>query len=176
MARLALKTLLQLVFVLLGVSIVVFGLARLSGDPATLLLPPEASDADRQAFRAAYGLDRPLPQQYLAFAGHALRGDFGKSLAFGSPALDLLLHRLPATAELAGAAMLIVVLLGVPAGIVAALLRGQIVDRLVMLLAVLGQSMATFWLGIMLILFFAVNWHLFPPSGRGSLRTSSCPR
>jgi peptide/nickel transport system permease protein len=99
-----------------------------------------------------------------------VRGDFGKSLAFGSPALGLLVQRLPATAELAGASMLIVVLVGVPTGIVAAVRQGRMLDRLVMLLAVLGQSMATFWLGIMLILFFAVNWHLFPPSGRGSLR------
>jgi ABC-type dipeptide/oligopeptide/nickel transport system permease component len=131
------------------------------------MLPPEATDQDRQAFRLAYGLNDPLYEQYFRFVGRAMTGDLGKSIAFGEPTFGLVLRRLPATLELAAGAM-IIVLLGVPAGIIGAVMRGTIVDRLVMLLAMLGQSLATFWLGIMLILIFAVHWRIVPPSGRGS--------
>lgn len=133
-----------------------------------MLLPSEATEQDREAFRAAYGLNHPLHEQYLRFLRRAVAGDLGKSIAFSEPALPLVLRRLPATAELAFGAMMIV-LLGIPAGIVAAFNRGTLMDRLVMLLAILGQSLATFWFGIMLILLFAVHWRLVPPSGRGSL-------
>jgi ABC-type dipeptide/oligopeptide/nickel transport system permease component len=168
MSRSVLWTLAQLLFVLLGVSAVVFALTRLSGDPAVMLLPPEATEQEREAFRSAYGLNQPLHEQYLRFLQRALSGDLGKSIAFSEPALKLILRRFPATAELAFGAMMIV-LLGIPAGIIGAFNRGTLVDRLVMLLAILGQSLATFWFGIMLILLFAVHWRLVPPSGRGSL-------
>ncbi len=158
----------QLLFVLVGVSVVVFGLTRLSGDPAAILLPPEASEQDRREFRVAYGLDAPLYEQYIRFVGRAVTGDLGKSIAFNEPTLKLVLRRLPATVELATGAMLIV-LLGIPAGVIAAFKRGSLIDRFTMLLAILGQSLATFWFGIMLILCFAVYLRLVPPSGRGSL-------
>ena len=162
------RALAQMFLVLLGVSVVAFGLTRLSGDPAVLMLPPEATEQERQAFRSAYGLDDPLPRQYLAFVGRALRGDLGRSITFGEPALPLVLSRLPATLELAAGALVIVLAIGIPAGIVSAVARGRLVDRAVMLTAMLGQSVATFWLGVMLILVFAVHWQVVPPSGRGS--------
>jgi peptide/nickel transport system permease protein len=167
MVRVFLRALAQLLFVLLGVSVVAFGLTRLSGDPAVLMLPPEATEADRQQFRRAYGLDAPLHRQYAAYLGRAATGDLGKSIAFGEPALGLVWRRLPATLELAAGAV-IVVLAGVPAGIAGAVRRGSAVDHLMMLGTMVGQSVATFWLGIMLILLFAVHWQLLPPSGRGS--------
>jgi peptide/nickel transport system permease protein len=169
MIRAWLRALAQMLLVLLGVSVVAFGLTRLSGDPAVLMLPPEATEEDRRAFRSAYGLDDSVPRQYLAFVGRAFRGDLGRSIAFGEPALSLVLRRLPATLELAAGAMLIVLAIGIPAGIVSAVTRGALVDRVVMLTAMLGQSIATFWLGVMLIMVFAVRWQVVPPSGRGSL-------
>jgi peptide/nickel transport system permease protein len=153
---------------LLGVALVVFVLLHLSGDPSYILLPPEASAADRATFRQQYGLDRPLPLQFVAYVGKAVRGDFGQSFSFQIPALQVVLHRLPATLELTIAAMAIALLVAIPAAVLAATRRGTRYDRALMGVVLLGQSVPTFWLGMMMILLLAVRLHWLPVSGRGS--------
>ena len=158
----------QLVPTVLAVSLIAFVLIRLSGDPASLLLTPEATEAERQAFRRAHGLDRSVPVQYLVFLANLARGDLGTSFWQHEPALSVVVARFPATALLSATAMAIVVVVGLVVGVVAAVHRGTALDWLVMAGVGLGQSVATFWLGLMLILAFAVFVPLFPPSGYGS--------
>jgi len=155
--------------VLLGVSAVVFLILHLTGDPALLLLPPDATAEDLAKFRQAMGFDDPVAVQYLRFLKGALRGDFGDSLRHGEPAMGLVLERLPATFELAGAGLLLALCLAIPAGIVSAVRRNTAVDYVSTIVALLGQAMPTFWLGIMLILVFSVRLSWLPSSGRGDL-------
>ena len=170
-----LRRIIQLIPVAVGVMLVAFLLTRLTGDPAIVLLPPDASSADRADFRAAYGLDRPLPLQCVFYLARIFQGDFGTSFGHGEPALRLVLSRFPATFELSVAAMLLVVIFGIPAGIVSASQRGTFLDRLMRGGILLGQSIATFWLGLMLILVFAVYLRVFPPSGREGLSSVVLP-
>jgi ABC-type dipeptide/oligopeptide/nickel transport system permease component len=156
--------------VLLGVSFVVFFILFLTGDPAAVLLPPEASAEDIRLFRERMGFDDPFFVQYGRFLAGALRGSFGESIRHGEPAFDLVVERMPATFELAGAALLIALCLAIPAGIVSAVRRNSVLDYVATVVALLGQSMPTFWLGIMLILFFSVQLQWLPSSGRGELR------
>ena len=160
------RRLLQLVPTLLGVTLVVFLLIRVSGDPTQLLLPETATPEDRELFRKQHGLDRPIPIQYVQYVGNLIMGDLGRSLIDERSAIDAVLQRLPATIELTVAAMLIAVLVGIPVGVLAAVRRGSVLDRLAMLGALTGQSMATFWVGILLILLFAVQLRWLPVSGR----------
>ena len=155
--------------VLLGVSFVVFLILHLTGDPALLLLPPDASAEDIAKFRKAMGFDDPWPVQYLRFLKGAVRGDFGESVRHGEPAMGLVPERLPATFELAGAGLLIALCLAIPAGIVSAVRRNTAVDYVSTVVALLGQAMPTFWLGIMLILVFSVRLSWLPSSGRGDI-------
>ena len=150
------------------VTAVVFTLLHVSGDPAYILLAPEATAEQRAAFRAEYGLDRPLWVQYGRYLGRLAQGDFGQSLSFQTPAAAVALARLPATLELTLAAMLLAVLVSIPAAVLAAVRRGSLFDRLMMALTLLGQAVPTFWLGMVMILLLAVRFHLFPASGRGS--------
>ena len=165
-----LRRLLQSLVVLLGVSFVVFFILFLTGDPAAVLLPPEASAEDIRLFRERMGFDDPFFVQYGRFLAGALRGSFGESIRHGEPAFDLVVERMPATFELAGAALLIALCLAIPAGIVSAVRRNSVLDYVATVVALLGQSMPTFWLGIMLILFFSVQLQWLPSSGRGELR------
>ncbi|MEJ5357299.1 MAG: nickel ABC transporter permease [Desulfobacterales bacterium] len=168
MARYILKRLWHTVYVAVGISIISFFFIHLSGDPVMLMLPPDASKAEVEALREQLGFNDPLVVQYLRFAGHALRGDLGVSLVHRTPALDLILERLPASLELAGAAMLFALAAAVPLGILAAVRRGSLFDLGSMLAALFGLSMPHFWLGIMLVLLFSVHLGWFPTSGRGS--------
>jgi peptide/nickel transport system permease protein len=163
------RRLAQSLLVLLGVSFVVFFMLFLSGDPALVLLPPDASPEDVRDFRERMGFNDPFFVQYGRFLRGALRGDFGQSIRHGEPAFDLVLERMPATFELAGAALLIALCLSIPAGIVSAVRRNSVLDYVSTVVALLGQSMPTFWLGIMLILVFSVHLNLLPSSGRGTL-------
>ena len=158
----------QAVLALLGVTVVAFVLVSLSGDPAFILLTPEAGESQRAAFRRMYGLDEALPVQYARYLEHVVRGDFGRSFAFDRPALTVVLERVPATLELTSAAILLGVTLGVPAGILAATRERTWVDRAVMAVVLVGQSIPTFWLGVLMIRIFAVNLHWLPVSGRGT--------
>ncbi len=163
------RRLLQSLVVLFGVSFVVFAILFLTGDPALVLLPPDASADDVRRFREAMGFNDPFLVQYGRFLAGALRGDFGQSIRHGEPAFSLVLERMPATFELAGAALALALCLSVPAGIVSAVRRNSVLDYVATVVALFGQSLPTFWLGIMLILVFSVQFHLLPSSGRGTL-------
>jgi len=163
------RRLAQSLLVLLGVSFIVFFILYLTGDPALVLLPPDASAEDVQKFREAMGFNDPFIVQYGRFFLGALRGDFGQSVRHGEPAFNLVIERMPATFELSGAALLVALCLAIPAGIVSAVRRNTVIDYISTVVALLGQSMPTFWLGIMLILVFSVQFNLLPSSGRGTL-------
>ena len=169
MTRYILRRLLQTVVTAIFVTVIVFSLARLTGDPTLLILPTEATEADRTFFRRQLGLDRSLPEQYLTFLGNALRGDLGVSFRYREPALDLVLSRLPATLELAAASMALAVIVALPIGILAAIRRGSYLDVGTRWFATLGQSTPTFWLGLVLMLIFAVRLGWLPSSGRGGI-------
>ena len=160
--------LIQAAAALLGVTAVAFLLVSLSGDPAFILLSPEAGEEQRAAFRKIYGLDRPLPLQYARYVGHVVRGDFGSSFAQGRPAIIVVLERVPATLILTAAAVALGIGMGIPAGVIAAVKANRAVDRAVMALVLLGQSVPTFWLGLVMIRIFAVNLRWLPVSGYGT--------
>ena len=165
-----LRRLRQALLVRVGVSVVVFAILHLTGDPAALLLPPDATAEDIARFRNAMGFDDPWIVQYGRFLKGAIHGNFGESLRHGEPAMELVLERLPATFQLAGAGLLLALCLAVPAGIVSAVKRNTVIDYFSTVVALLGQAMPTFWLGIMLILVFSVHFNWLPSSGRGDLQ------
>lgn len=160
---------------LIGVAIVVFLILHLTGDPATVMMPPEATAAEIEAFRHAQGFDRPLIVQFGSFVAAAAHGDLGLSLRHQEPAMTLALQRLPATVLLAGSAFLIVALIGVPAGVLSALRPRTWIDYTARVIALIGQSAPTYWIGLMLILFFAVRLGWFPASGIGDWRNLILP-
>lgn len=163
------KRLWHTVFVVVGISVISFFFIHLSGDPVMLMLPGDASHAEIEALREQMGFNDPLHVQYLRFAWQALQGKFGNSLYYKVPAMELILERLPASLELAVAAMLIALVVAVPVGIISAVRRGSLLDMGSMLGALFGLSMPHFWLGIMMILLFSVELGWLPTSGRGSL-------
>ena len=162
------RRLVQGVIVLFGVTVIVFVLSHLSGDPAELLLPDVATAAQVAAMRERLGLDRPLVIQYRVFLLHALAGDLGDSIRFNRPALPLVLGRLPATGILALAAMVTAIVIALPTGVLAALRRGTFIDHTVMSLSLVGYAVPTFYLAIVLILIVSVKFRLVPPSGFSS--------
>ena len=161
--------------VLLCVATIVFFLMRLKGDPALLFLPGSATPDDVAIYKAAHGLDKSLPVQYGFFLASMLHGDFGTSLRYGEPSLQLVFERLPYTLLLAAAAAIIGLILAVPLAIVAAVHKGSTADTLAMLVSLFGQSFPQFWLGLMLILLLAVRIKAFPPSGAGDIRNLVLP-
>ena len=165
----AVRKLLHTLLVALGVVTLVFAALRLSGDPAGTMLPGDASIDELAALRRELGLDRPIHVQYVRFLAGALQGDFGTSFRHQQRALPLVLERLPATLELAIAALLLALAVALPLGILAAMYRGRLVDVLAMAFAVVGQATPYFWMGIMLILIVSVELNLLPTSGRGGL-------
>jgi peptide/nickel transport system permease protein len=152
------------------VSTVVFVVMRLSGDPVPLLLPPDAPRSEIFRVRAELGLDRPLAVQYLVFLGHALRGDFGRSIHFREPAARVVADYLPATFELGLTAFVVAAAVALPIGIVSAVRRNSLVDQLSMAIALVGQSAPTFFIGILFILVVSLKLGLLPTSGRGNWR------
>ena len=167
MASYALQRLIQSAFVLLAASIVVFLAVYGIGDPVELLVPPQASELEREELVRRLGLDLPLWRQYLVFAWNALHGDLGRSFVHGVPAIELILTRLPATLELVVLAMTIALAGGIPLGLLAGLNTESRASRLIMGGTVLGYSLPNFWKGMMLILVFAVLLGWLPTSGRG---------
>ncbi|MDE2838800.1 MAG: ABC transporter permease [Chloroflexota bacterium] len=156
------------VLALIGVSIVVFTLVRVAGSPLDALLPFNATEEDRARVEVLWGFDRPLHEQYLRFVWNALRLDFGDSIKFqGQTAMDLIGQALPASLQLAGFALLFSVLMAVPVGVVSAVKKGTLIDMVGKTVALLGQSLPPFWLGIVLIWIFSVNLGWLPVSGRG---------
>lgn len=166
------RRLLQTMGVVLVMTALVFAALYLVGDPVSMLASPEATEAERELIRQSLGLDLPLWRQYLIFLNKALvHLDFGNSFLTGEPAIRLILERMPATLELATAAMLLAVLVGVPMGIYAGLKPESFGARSVMTSSVLGFSLPNFWVGLMLIMVFAVFLHWLPAGGRGPLET-----
>lgn len=161
--------------VLLCTATVSFFLVRLSGDPVKLLLPPDATARQEAVLRGSLGLDRPLLTQYLDFLWGLPRLDFGNSLFYNEPVRTVLADRLPATLQLAAAALVVTLVVAVPAGIFAAMRRGRPSDRGVMTGVLLGQSTPPFWVGILLILVFAVGLHALPASGYGTFANLVLP-
>lgn len=153
-----------------GVTIVVFMVVRLSGDPTAIMISPEASAEDVEELRRRMGFDRPVLVQFWDFMTGAIRGDFGDSLRYREPAFGLVLERLPATIQLTVASLLVAVVVALPAGVISAVKRNTIWDRLAMFLALFGQSMPVFWFGILLILIVSVQLQVLPSSGSGDIR------
>lgn len=168
MKKYIIRRLLQLIPVLLIISFFVFALVHLAGDPVALMLPDDATEQDREALRAALNLDKPFLVQYGTFLSKLVQGDFGKSYRYNEEALPIVLERLPATLELAIASMIVATILAIPLGIWSATKQNSFLDLFATGGSVIWKAMPNFWLGIMLILIFAVNNQIFPVSGRGT--------
>lgn len=175
MALYLLRRLGHAILVVFGVSVIVFLIMRVSGDPLAILLGPDATAHDRAVLARELGFDRPLYQQYLSFLGDAVRGRFGESLWYHQPSLPLVLQHMPATIELASLSLLLAVLGAVPLGVWSALRRGSVVDNAIGTFVMLGQSAPIFWVGMLLILEFSVNLRLLPPSGQGTVQQLIMP-
>jgi len=168
MRRYAVRQLVQLVVVVVGISMLAFGILHVIGDPVLLLLPQNAGKEEYERYTKLLGLDKPVYVQYWKFASRAVQGDFGKSWYTDTPAFKLVLERMPPTLYLTTAGLVCALLIALPLGIVAALKRHSFVDNLCTMAAVAGQAMPIFWLGIMLIIIFAVRLRVLPASGYGT--------
>lgn len=168
MVNIVVTRVIEALIALVMMSLVIFFLSRLTGDPVALLLGDGATEADKLALVRELGLDQSIFVQYLTFLGNALTGNFGRSVTAGNqPALELILSRLPASLSLAGVALAFTVMLGVLFGVMAALRHNTAVDVLARLIALIGQSVPSFWLGIVLMYLFAVQLRWLPTSGYG---------
>ncbi len=168
MARYILERCWQGLLVVLGVTLTVFVVTRIFGDPVGLMLPLSASEEQRAAFSQAIGLDRSLPEQFVGFVGDLVRLDFGESLWQRRPAIEVVFERLPNTLILMAAGLGTAIVLAVPLGMAAAARPGGLTDRLITGFGLLGLSMPQFWVGLLLIVVFAVNMKLLPTSGMGT--------
>ncbi len=163
----AIRRLFQSGFVLVVMSLLVFVGVYAIGNPIELLVNPQADEAERVRATIAMGLDKPLYTQYLSFLGAASTGDFGRSFVFNVPALSLILQKLPATIELALMAMVMAIVIGIPLGLIAGLRPHSFIGRAIMALSIVGFSLPTFWVGLVLIMFFSVHLGWLPSNGRG---------
>jgi peptide/nickel transport system permease protein len=168
MKHFALRQLVQLVVVVVGISVLAFAILHVIGDPVLLLLPQNAGKEEYERYHKLLGLDKPVYVQYWKFASRAVQGDFGKSWYTDTPAFRLVLERMPPTLYLTTAGLVVALLIALPLGILAALKRHSLVDNCCTMLAVAGQAMPIFWLGIMLIIIFAVRLKALPASGYGT--------
>lgn len=166
MYRHFLSKLAQSLVLLFGVLFLVFMMVRVTGDPATLMMSREASPEQIEEFREKMGFNDPLLTQFGRFIREAVVGDFGNSLHFNTPALPLVLQRLPATVQLASIGLLMALIIGIPIGLVGGFTPGSITDSIGRFIALMGQSVPNFWLGLMMILFFGVRLGWFPTFGR----------
>src|SRR5580658_3873742 len=171
----ALHRLIRAALTLLSVVALAFFILRLSADPALVILGPDAPPAAVTAFREAWGLDRPLPFQFIDYIRAVLHGDFGRSMINGAPVLALVLQRVPATLEIMLPALLCAIGIGVPAGVFAALRRNTLADRVVMALSVAGFTMPSFVLGLLLVLIFAVDLGWLPSGGNDHWQSAILP-
>ncbi len=153
------------VVTIIAVSLIIFIMSRASGDPRHIMLDDYSTDEDWERMGQVLGLDKPYWQQYLIFLRDAVQGDLGQSVKEGRPVTDVILERLPATLYLGLTAFAISLLVGIPLGILSSIKRGSLIDQIGKIVAMLGQSAPPFWLGIMLIIFFAVAWEILPPYG-----------
>jgi peptide/nickel transport system permease protein len=175
MQRYFLSKLGQSVFLLFGVLLLVFAMVRVTGDPATLMMSREASPEDMEEFRERMGFNDPTLVQFGRFMSGAIVGDFGKSLHFNTPAMPMVLERLPATLQLALTALIFAVVIGVPLGLIGGFNPGSYIDNIARGLALLGQSVPNFWLALIMILYFAVQLRWFPSFGRDEWKSVIMP-
>jgi peptide/nickel transport system permease protein len=176
MARYILVNVIRGILTLIAVSIIVFALARLTGNPLDVLAPVDMGPEDQAALAAKWGLDQPIWRQYLAFVGNALHGDFGPSFKFpDETAGSVIAERLPRSLQLGVIGLLLTVLIGVPLGILSAVRRGSLLDRVAKGIALFGQSVPEFWLALMLIWILAVNLGLVPTSGQAGWTSMILP-
>jgi len=175
MQRYLLSRFFQSVLVLFGVLVLVFFMVRITGDPARLMMPREASPEDIEEFRHRMGFDRPQIVQFLDFLSGAVVGDFGDSLHYRMPALPLILERLPATVELASVSLAFAVIVAVPLGLIGGFRPGSLWDSLGRAIGLFGQSVPNFWLALVLIIVFAVKLGWFPSFGRDSPKSVVLP-
>ena len=175
MRQFLIRRLIRAIVVLWGISTIVFIVMRLSGDPVSLLLPPDATREDVERISHQLGLDKPLIVQYAIFMTNLSHLDFGRSIHLRQPAWDVAMERVPATLELAAAAFLLAVVVAIPIGVLAAMKPYSWFDNTAMLFALIGQSAPTFFLGIMLILTFSLRIGIFPTGGRENLSSLVLP-
>lgn len=175
MARFFLMRLLRSAALMIGILALVFAMVRLTGDPAALMLGRVATDEQRAAFREANGFNRPVHVQFFDYIGAIARGDLGMSLSLGLPNNTLIAQRLPATLELAVASLLIAIGIAIPLGVISGMLPRSPFDYLARLLGLAGQVIPSFWLGMILILVFAVQLRLLPSFGRDSFQSLILP-
>ena len=161
------RRLMQSIVVLLVMSLLVFAGVYAIGNPIDVLISPDADQLERARTIAAFGLDKPMVEQYFIFLKNAVSGDMGRSFAFSTPALALIFERMPATMELAVCAIVLSVVMGVPLGLWAGLRPNGVAGKTIMAVSILGFSLPTFWVGLMLIMVFAVQLGWLPSSGRG---------
>lgn len=164
------KRIVLAILVALTISMLVFSLLYLSGDPATALAGESATSDDIEKIRHAYGFDRPVWVQYLSWLANAAQGEFGNSLYFRLPVWDLILERLPTTMTLGVSAMTFAIVLSIPLGVLAAMFPNSLIDRAALFMAVVGQAMPSFWFALMLIVLFAFTWPVLPASGSDTWR------
>ena len=174
MSAFLIRRFLRFVVVCVGVSLVTFSILHASGDPVALIMP-EAAEADRARLRDALGLADPLPTQFVRFVIHAARGDFGQSFFHREPAFRLVVERMPTTLGLTCLAVALALAIAIPVGIYSAVFRNTVGDHAATAVVFLGQSMPVFWIGIMLMLLFAVQWRLLPVSGWDSWSSMILP-
>lgn len=165
----------QSVLLLFGVLLLVFAMVRVTGDPATLMMSREASPEDIEEFRERMGFNDPMPVQFGRFMSGAIVGDFGNSLHFKTPAMPMVLERLPATVQLALTALIMAIIIALPLGLIGGFNPGSFLDNIGRFLALLGQSVPNFWLALILILYFAVKLQWFPSFGRDELKSVVMP-
>jgi peptide/nickel transport system permease protein len=171
MQRFILVRVLHSILALFAVSIVIYVLGRVSGDPVAMMLPPEASDEDFVRVRAYWGLDKPLYIQYATYLGNIFQGDFGQPIRWkGQNALSLVMERFPATIELSLLSLVVSAVIALPIGVIVAVKKDSSIGMAGKLIALLGQSLPSFWLGLVLMWIFSVRLELLPTSGRGSLQ------
>ena len=166
-----LRRLIQALFVVLAMTVIVFLGVNVIGNPVDILISPQADQAERARAIIALGLDRPIWEQYATFLWNAVQGDLGKSFVFNEPALRLIASRMPATIELAVTAVLLSIVLGIPLGLYAGLRPHSTGGRLIMAGSIFGFSLPSFWVGLMLIMVFAVQLGWLPSTGRGQTET-----
>ncbi len=175
MQRFILSRLVQGVVTLLVLSMIIFYLIRLGGDPALLLLPETATESDYRETKAKLGLDRPVYEQYAIFLKDVLKGDLGKSIRTRRPVIESIEEALPKSIKLVTTAFLIALVLSVPLGVLAAVRKGTVWDHAARIIAGMGQSLPTFWVGLMLIQVFSVWLHVLPASGKAGWKTYLMP-
>lgn len=171
MTAYAIRRLMQSALVVLVMSVIVFFGVNVVGDPVDMLINPEADQEDIERAIRALGLDKPIGEQYLYFLKNAVTGNLGRSFIFGEPALQLILQRMPATLELAFTALIMAIFLGIPLGLYAGLKPQAVSSRTIMAGSILGFSLPTFWVGLMMIMVFAVMLGWLPSTGRGETAT-----